>query len=86
VYYNTPGQPCLPATPCLSDWLTSLDFALSQLITLGYDYRYETDNNVITDISDPKAAYVRIWNTNCSETPLREPISINIGINFSITC
>lgn len=85
-YYNTPGQPCEPATPCLSDWLTALDFALSQLITLGYDYRYETDANVITDISDPKAVYVRIWNTNCYTTPLVEPIIINMGINFTISC
>jgi hypothetical protein len=53
---------------------------------LGYDYRYETDNNVITDISDPKATYVRIWNTNCSVTPLVEPIIINMGINFTISC
>ena len=85
-YYNTPGQPCEPATPCLSDWLTALDFALSQLITLGYDYRYETETNVITDISDPKAVYVRIWNTNCYTTPLVVPIIINMGINFTISC
>jgi hypothetical protein len=85
-YFNTVGQSCLPATPCLSDWATALDFALTQILSLGYDYRYETNNNVVTDISDPKAFYVRIWNTNCSETPLVESISINIGINFSITC
>jgi hypothetical protein len=85
-YYNYPGQNCLPATPCLSQWTTALDFCLSQIITLGYDYRYETIDNVITDVSDPKAIYVRIWNTNCSEQPLTEIISINVGINFTITC
>jgi len=85
-YYNTPGQPCLPATPCLSDWTTALDFALSKLITLGYDYRYETSNNVITNINDPKAVYVRIWNTNCFTTPISETIEIKIGINFTISC
>jgi hypothetical protein len=85
-YYNYKGQSCLPATPCLSTWTESLNFALSQLNTLGYDYRYETINNVITDISDSNAVNIRIWNTNCSETPLNEEITINIGINFTISC
>jgi len=85
-YYNYPGQNCLPATPCLSQWTTALDFCLSQIITLGYDYRYETENGVITDVTDPKAFYVRIWNTNCSDKPLKDVISIKMGINFTITC
>ena len=83
-YYNTVGQSCLPATPCLPDWATALDFALTQIISLGYDYRYE---NGVDDSSDSLLpTKVRIWNTNCSESPLEEPISINIGIYFSITC
>jgi hypothetical protein len=85
-YYNIPGQSCLDATPCFSDWTSALDFALSQMITLGYDYRYETIDGTITDITDPKAVYVRIWNTNCSTSPIYERISINIEINFSISC
>jgi hypothetical protein len=82
-YYNTVGQSCLPATPCLSDWATALDFALIEIISLGYDYRYEYG---IGDDRDAPPTKVRIWNTKCSESPLRDPISINIGINFSITC
>ena len=85
-YYNYISQSCLPATPCLSTWTESLDFALSQLNTLGYDYRYETIDNIVTDISDTNAVNIRIWNTNCSETPLNEEITINIGINFTISC
>ena len=82
-YFNTVGQSCLPATPCLSDWATALDFALTQIISLGYDYRYEYG---IGDDRDSPPTKVRIWNTTCSEILLKEPISINIGINFSITC
>jgi hypothetical protein len=85
-YNSTNCGTIFSSTPCLSDWTTALNFALTQIDTLGYDYRYETINNVVTEISDSKAIYVRIWNTNCSERPLSEPISINIGINFSITC
>jgi len=85
-YYNYVSQSCLPATPCLTTWTESLDFALSQLNTLGYDYRYETIDNIVTDISDTNAVNIRIWNTNCSETPLNEEITINIGINFTISC
>ena len=85
-YYNYVSQSCLPATPCLSTWTESLNFALSQLNTLGYDYRFETINNIVTDISDTNAVNIRIWNTNCSETPLNEEITINIGINFTISC
>jgi hypothetical protein len=82
-YYNTPGQSCLPATPCLTDWTTALDFALSQLITLGYDYRYE---HGVDDDMDLPPTKVRLWNTNCSDKPLSEPIEIKMGINFTISC
>ena len=92
-YYNYVGQSCLPATPCLSyvpndseRWLNALDFALSTMINAGYDYRYETSTGVVTSVSDPKAEYVRIWNTNCSDTPLNQKIIINVGVVFSISC
>jgi hypothetical protein len=92
-YYNYVNQSCLPATPCLSyvpndsqRWLNALDFALSTMINAGYDYRYETSDGTVTGVSDPKVEYVRIWNTNCSDTPLNQKIIINVGIIFSISC
>jgi hypothetical protein len=72
--------------PCLSDWDTALDNCLQQIITLGYDYRYETINNTPISGDDTNAVLVRIWNTNCSTTPLVETLSISVGINFNITC
>jgi hypothetical protein len=56
------------------------------MINAGYDYRYETSTGVVTSVSDPKAEYVRIWNTNCSDTPLNQKIIINVGVVFSISC
>jgi len=74
------------SSPCLSDWDTALDNCLQQIITLGYDYRYETINNTPISGDDTNAVLVRIWNTNCSTTPLVETLSISVGINFNITC
>jgi hypothetical protein len=92
-YYNSIGQSCGISTPCLSyiqndttRWLNALDFALSTMISAGYDYRYETSTGTVTSVSDPKVEYVRIWNTNCSDIPLNQKIIINVGIIFSISC
>jgi hypothetical protein len=87
-YYPIVGLSCGTGapTPCLSQWRAALDFCLSQMISVGYDYHYETTNNVITSLDDPKAQYVRIWNTNCSDVALEQKITINVGINFNITC
>jgi len=74
------------SSPCLSDWDTALDNCLQRIITLGYDYRYETINNTPISGDDTNAVLVRIWNTNCSTTPLVETLSISVGINFNITC
>jgi len=75
-YYLQPGFLCDTTTiPCLSDWYEALDFSLSQILSLGYDYSYEDNGSM-----------VRIWNTNCSTNPINENISINVGINFTITC
>ena len=75
-YYLQPGLLCDTTTiPCLSDWYEALDFSLSQILSLGYDYSYEDNGSM-----------VRIWNTNCSTQPINENISINVGINFTITC
>jgi hypothetical protein len=74
-FYNPlPSQLCSDAMPCASEWNDALDFCLQQLISLGYDYKYEDDYTV------------RIWNTNCSPISLKETITINVGINFTITC
>jgi hypothetical protein len=75
-FYNPPGTLCSDAMPCSSDWSEALDFCLQQLISLGYDYRYEGTNNIL----------VRIWNTGCSAVSEGETIEINVGINFNITC
>ena len=74
------------SSPCISDWNTALDNSLQQIISLGYDYRYETMTNNITNGDNIEAVLVRVWNTNCSVNPLDDTIYINVGINFNITC
>jgi hypothetical protein len=65
------------SVPNLSDWETALNQTLQQIYSLGYDYRYETIDNVY---------YVRIWDTNCATTPSTKTITINVGIQYSISC
>ena len=76
------GQLCSAAMPCISDWETALDFCLGEMISLGYDYRYEQDTNG----GDTDLTKVRIWDVNCSTEPLEKTITIKLGINFTITC
>jgi hypothetical protein len=71
------------SSPCVSLWETALNDCLVQLISLGYDFRYEHSN------SEPKGSLptnVRIWDTNCTSTPIRKTITIKVGIQFNITC
>ena len=84
-YNNSGCGPLIPLTsiPCVSDWETALDYTLQQMLSLGYDYRYEY--SVGQDMETPPTK-VRIWNTNCSSTPLLDIIDINVGIQFNITC
>jgi len=73
----------LSSSPCPSSWETALTNCLQQMISLGYDYRYEYD---INDDRDSEPTKVRIWDTNCSSTPIRRTILIRVGIEFTITC
>lgn len=82
-YSNPVGYLCGDAMPCVSAWETALNNSLSTLILKGYDYRYE---HGIDDNLDLPPTKVRIWNTNCSVSPLKTTITINLGINFTITC
>jgi hypothetical protein len=82
-YSNPGGYLCSDAMPCVSDWVTALNDSLSTLILKGYDYRYERSVN--DEIGSPPTK-VKIWNTSCSVSPLNTTISINVGINFNITC
>ena len=82
-YSNPVGYLCSDAMPCVSAWETALNNSLSTLILMGYDYRYERSVN--DEIGSPPTK-VKIWNINCSVSPLNTTISINVGINFNITC
>jgi hypothetical protein len=82
-YSNPVGYLCSDAMPCVSAWETALNGSLSTLILKGYDYRYERSVN--DEIGSPPTK-VKIWNTSCSVSPLNTTISINVGINFNITC
>jgi len=84
-YNNSGCGPLIPLTsiPCVSDWETALDYTLQQMLSLGYDYRYEY--SVGQDMETPPTK-VRIWNTNCSSTSLLDIIDINVGIQFNISC
>jgi hypothetical protein len=62
---------------------TALDDSLAQLISLGYDYSYEYSDG--QNMGDPPTK-VRIWDTNCSSTPIRRTILIRVGVEFTITC
>jgi len=73
----------LSSGPCPSSWETALTNCLQQMISLGYDYRYEYDVN---DDLNAKPTKVRIWDTNCSSRPIRRTILIRVGIEFTITC
>ena len=73
----------LSSSPCPSSWETALTNCLQQMISLGYDYRYEHDINDDVDLEPTK---VRIWDTNCSSTPIRRTILIRVGVEFTITC
>jgi hypothetical protein len=73
----------LSSGPCPSSWEDALDNCLEQMISLGYDYRYEYDSNDDMDLEPTK---VRIWDTNCSSTPIRRTILIRVGVEFTITC
>jgi hypothetical protein len=73
----------LSSGPCPSSWEDALDNSLEEMISLGYDYRYEYD---INDDRDSEPTKVRIWDTNCSSTPIRRTILIRVGIEFTITC
>jgi len=73
----------LSSGPCPSSWETALTNCLQQMISLGYDYRYEYD---INDDMDSELTKVRIWDTNCSSRPIRRTILIRVGIEFTITC
>jgi len=87
--YNTPNCVSHNVTdsyPCLNDWNYSLDQTLQQMISLGYDYRYEDMSGNILGYEDSNAVMVRIWDTNCSSTQIRTTITINVGVQFSITC
>jgi hypothetical protein len=87
--YNTPNCPSHNVTdsyPCLQDWSYALDQTLQQMISLGYDYRYENASGTVVGYGDSGAVKVRIWNTNCSPTQIINSITINVGIQFSLTC
>ena len=71
------------SSPCVSAWASALDDCLIQLISLGYDYRYEYSSG--QDMDEPPTK-VRIWGTNCSVNPTNQPITINVGIEFNIAC
>ena len=71
------------SSPCVSLWETALTNCLTQLISLGYDFRYEAD------VSQPRGSEpikVRIWDTNCTATPVRKTITITVGVQFSMSC
>ena len=72
--------------PCLSLWTYSLDQILQEMISIGYDYRFETSDGRSVSSTNPEAVNVRIWNTNCSSIPLDVVFVLEVGINFSINC
>jgi hypothetical protein len=87
--YNTPNcvlHNITDSYPCLNDWNYSLDQTLQQMISLGYDYRYEDMSGNILGYEDSNAVMVRIWDTNCSSTQIMKTITINVGVQFNIVC
>jgi hypothetical protein len=65
--------------PCLSDWDDALETCLNQMISLGYDWRYETDVD-----GTPS---VRIWYTNCTtQLTTIKTIDIKVGVRFNVPC
>ena len=73
----------LSSGPCPSSWETALTNCLQQMISLGYDYRYEND---VTEPRGSTPTKVRIWDTNCSSNPINKSISIRVGIQFTMSC
>jgi len=65
--------------PCLADWDVALETCLNQMISLGYDWRYETDVD-----GTPS---VRIWYTNCTtQLTTIKVIDIKVGVRFNVPC
>ena len=59
--------------PSASEWLTALEDTFDSLLTLGYSYNIDEDNQEIV-----------VFNNNCQ--PNFDELQINVGINFEIYC
>lgn len=59
--------------PSASEWLIALEDTFDSLLTLGYSYNIDEDNQEIV-----------VFNNNCQ--PNFDELQINVGINFEIYC
>jgi hypothetical protein len=61
------------SAPTDTQWVTALEDVLDSLLTLGYSYNIDTDNDL-----------VQVYSNNCQ--PNSDDFQINVGISFELYC